>query len=85
MAKIDGKIYLIMLWNVDDRFLVLHVNGHELVTDLRSVLCIINQTKLFVGNVVFHFWIVFQFDALTLDFLSPAILVEALAEENHVR
>jgi len=85
MAKIDGKIYLVMFWNVDDWLLVLHVNGHELVTDLRSMLCIINQTKLFVGYIIFHFWIVFQFDALTLDFLSPAILVEALSEENNVR
>lgn len=49
------------------------------------MLCIINQTKLFVGNIIFHFWIVFQFDALALDLLSPAILIEAFAEENHVR
>lgn len=85
MAKVDGKIYLIVLWNVDDGLLVLHVNGHKLVADLWSMLCIINQTKLLVGNIIFHFWIIFQFDALALDFLTPAILVEALAEENHVR
>lgn len=84
MAKVDREVYLVVLRNVDDRLLVLHVNGHKLVADFGRVLCIINQTELLVSNVVFHFWIVLQFDAFTLDLLSPAILVEALAEEDHV-
>ena len=42
MAQIDSQVNLIMLLDVKDRLLVLHVNCHELVADLGSVLCVVH-------------------------------------------
>lgn len=84
MAKIDGQVDLVVLRDVKDVLLVLHVNSHELVADFWGVLCVIDQTKLLVLDVHLELWIVFQAYALTFDLLAPAILVEALPEEDHV-
>ena len=47
MAQIDREIDLVMLLDVNQALLVLHVDSHKLVADLRCVFCVVNQTDLF--------------------------------------
>ena len=42
MAEVDGQVNLIVLGNVYDRLLVLHVYCHELVADLGCMLGIVH-------------------------------------------
>ena len=49
------------------------------------MLRIVHQTERLVGNVLLEFRSIFEFNAFTLNFLAPAVFIEALAEENHVR
>ena len=84
VAEVDCQVNLVVLWNVNDRLLVLHVHRHKLVAYLWRVLRIVNQTKLFVCNVVLQVRIILQLNGLALDLLAPPVLVEALSEEDHV-
>lgn len=51
MAKVDGQIDLVVLGYVYDGLLVLHVDSHKFVADLWGMLCVVDQTELFVGDV----------------------------------
>lgn len=84
MTQIDGKINLVMLLNIDNRFLVLHVDCYELVADFGGVLGVVNQTKLLISNIILKFWVVFKFDAFGFDFFAPAVLIQAFPEEDNV-
>ena len=84
MAKVNRQVNLVMLGYVYDRLFVLHVHCHKLVAYLGRVLGVVDQAELLVGNVRLQFRIVLELDALTFDLLAPAILVEALSEEDHV-
>lgn len=84
MAQVDCKVNLVVLGYVYDLLLVLHVHCYELVADLGSMLSVVHQAELLVRDVRFHFGIVLQFYLLTLDFLAPAVLIEALSEEDNV-
>lgn len=84
VAQVDGEVYLIVLWNVKDVFLVLHVYRHKFVAYLWSMLGVVNQTKFFVLNVQLQLWIVVESDSLAFDLLAPSILIEALSEEDNV-
>jgi len=84
MTKVNGEINLVVFGNVNNRLLVLHVNSHKLVTNFRCVLSIINQAKLFVCDVVFHFGIVLKLYAFALNFFTPSVLVKALTEKDHI-
>ena len=84
MAEVDGQIDLVVLGNVNDRFLVLHVHRHELVADLGCMLGVVHQAELFVGDIGLELWVVLELDALAFDLLAPAVLVEAFAEKDHV-
>lgn len=84
MAEIDGEVNLVVLRDVKHVLLVLHVHSDELVADLRGMLCVVHQAEELGLDVQLHFWITVNLDAFALDFLGPAVLVEALSEENHV-
>lgn len=84
MAKVDGQIDLVVLGNVNDRFLVLHVHRHELVADLGRMLGVVHQAELFVGDIGLELWVVLELDALAFDLLAPAVLVQAFTEEDDV-
>lgn len=73
-----------MLLDVEDRLLVLHVNCHELVADLRSVLCVVHKAERLFGNLLLDLWVFFEFYAFALNLLAPAVFVEALSEEDDV-
>ena len=84
MTKVDGKIDLIVLWDVEDVFLVLHVYGHKLVANLWSMLSVVDKAELLGLDVYLEHWVAFKSDAFTFDFLSPTILVEAFSEKDYV-
>jgi hypothetical protein len=84
VAKVDGKIDLVVLRDIEDVFLVLHVHRHELVANFWRVFGVVNRAEELPLNVLLQLDIAFKFDALALNFLSPAVLVEALSEEDHV-
>lgn len=84
MAKIDGEVDLVVLGDVENVLLVLHVHSHELIANFWSVLRIVNRAEELPLNVLFELDVTFKFDTLTLNFLAPAIFVEALSEEDHV-
>jgi len=84
MAQVDCEVDLIMLRDVINVFLVLHVYRHKLVADFRRMLCIVYQAELLGLYVVLQFWVVFESYTFTLDFLSPAIFVQTFSEEDHV-
>ena len=84
MAQVDCEVDLVMFRDIKYVFLVLHVNRHKLIANFRCMLGIVNHAELLVGHVIFHFWIVFQFDALTFDLLAPTVFVKALSEEDNV-
>ena len=46
MAHIDGEIDLLALDDFELALVLLHVDGHELVADFRSVFRRVNETKL---------------------------------------
>mmetsp|Transcript_39602 Transcript_39602/g.60591 ORF Transcript_39602/g.60591 Transcript_39602/m.60591 type:complete len:348 (-) Transcript_39602:10-1053(-) len=73
-----------MLRDVIDALLVLHVHSHELVADLGRVLGVVHLAEQVVLDLGLHLGVVLQHDLLALDFLAPAVLVQALAEENHI-
>ena len=84
MAKVDGKIDLIVLWDVEDVLLVLHVYGHKLVADFWSMLSVVDKTELLGLDVNFEHWVAFKPDAFTFDFLTPTVLVETFSEKDNV-
>jgi len=84
MTQVNGQIYLIMFGNVYDWFLVLHVYSHKLVANLWCMFSIVNYTELLVSNIIFHFWIILQFNTFTFNLFTPSVLVQALSEEDHV-
>ena len=84
MAQIDGQIDLVVLGDIVNVLLVLHVHCHELVTDFRRMFCVVHQAELLRLDVQLKLRVVFQTDALAFDLLAPAVLVEAFPEEDHV-
>ena len=74
-----------MLGDVENVFLVFHVDGDKLVTDLGGVFGVVNQTELLGFDVDLELRVVLKLDSLTFDLLAPAVLVQALSEEDHVR
>lgn len=84
VAQVNGEINLIVLRDVEDVLLVLHVHRHELVADFWRMLCIVNRAEKLPLNVLLKLDVAFKFDALALNFLAPAILVEAFSEKDHV-
>lgn len=84
MAKVNGEVDLVVLGDVENVLLVLHVHSHELIANFWGVLRIVNWAEELPLNVLLKLDVTFKFDALTLNFLAPAIFVEALSEEDHV-
>lgn len=84
MAKVDGKIDLVVLWDVEDVLFVLHVYGNELVANFRRMLGVVDKAELLGLDVNFKDWVAFKSDAFTFNFLSPTVLVETLSEKDHV-
>jgi hypothetical protein len=64
-----------MLRDVENVFLVFHVDGDKFITDLGGMLCVVNQTELLGFDVNLELRIILKFDSLTFDLLAPAILV----------
>lgn len=84
MAKVDGEIDLVVLWDVEDVLFVLHVYGHKLVANFRCMLGVVHEAELLGLDVNFKDWVAFKSDAFAFNFLAPTILVETLSEENHI-
>lgn len=84
MAEVDGQVDLVVLRYLKNGLLVLHVNCDKLVANLRSVLSIVHQAELVRGDLLFQLGILIESDALGLDLLAPAVLVQALSEKDHV-
>ena len=84
VAKVNGEVDLVVLRDVKNVLLVLHVHSHELVANFWGVLRIVNWAEELPLNVLLKLDVAFKFDAFTLNFLAPAIFVKALSEENHV-
>ena len=76
MAKVDGQVDLVMLRDVKDVLLVLHVNCYELIADLWSMLGIIHRTEEFSLDILLELHVCLKFDAFTLDLLAPSVLVD---------
>ena len=84
MAQVDRQVNLVGLRDLKDRLLILHVHRNQLVADLRGMLSVVHEAELLVGDVPLEVGLVLQLDALRLDFLAPAVFVEALPEEDDV-
>lgn len=84
MAEVDSQINLIMLWNLKNRLLVLHVNCDKFVADLRSVLSIVDKAELVRGDLLFQLWVFIESNTFRLNFLAPAVLIQALSEKDHI-
>lgn len=64
--------------------LVLHVNCHEFIADLWSMLSIVAQTELLSLHLLLHLLVLFNLDAFGFNLLLPSDLIKALSEENYV-
>ena len=84
MAQVDGEVYLIVLWNVENVFFVLHVYRDKFVAYLWSMFSVINQTKLFCFDIQLQLRVGIESNAFAFDLLSPTVLVEAFSEEDYV-
>jgi len=84
VAKVDGKIDLVVLWDVEDVLFVLHVYGNELVANFRRMLGVVDKAELLGLDVNFKDWVAFKSDAFTFNFLTPTVLVETLSEKDYV-
>ena len=85
VAEVDGQIDLVGLRYVELTVaLVLHVDSHELVADLRSVLRVVGQAELFLLHAVAELGLLVKLDSFTFNLLVPAELVQALAEKDGV-
>ena len=73
-----------MLWDFEDIFLVLHVYRHKFIADLWSMLSVVHKAELLGLNFKLELWVVVQLDAFGFNLLAPAILVQALSEEDNV-
>lgn len=85
MTEIDSQVYLVMLRNIIYTLLVLHVHGHKLIAYLRGVFRVVFFTKLLRCYCDFQLRFVFQFYSFAFYFLTPAVFVETLSKENHVK
>lgn len=85
MAEVDGQIDLVRLRYVELTVaLVLHVDSHELVADLRSVLGVVGQAELFLLHAVAELGLLVKLDSFTFNLLVPTEFVQALAEKDGV-
>lgn len=84
VAQVDCEIDLVRLANFHQVTVLVHVHGHEVVADFRSVFGGIGQAELVVLRGFCELWLLFEKDFVALDALLPANLVEALSEEDHV-
>ena len=84
VAEVDGQVDLVMLGNVVDILLVLHVDSHELIADLGGVFGVVHEAELLGLNVLLQVGVVVKSDSFTFDLLAPSVLVQALSEEDHV-
>jgi hypothetical protein len=84
VAKVDGEIYLIVLWDVEDVLFILHVHGYKLVANFRRMLGVIHKTELLGLDVNFQHRVAFKSDAFAFDFLSPTVFIEAFSEKDNV-
>lgn len=84
MAKVDCKIDLVVLWNVENVLLVLHVHRDELVANLWRMLSVVHKAELLGLDIDLQDWVAFKSDTLTLNFLSPSVLVETFSEKDHI-
>lgn len=84
MAKVDSQVDLVVLRYLKNGLLVLHVNCDKFVANLGSVLSIVHQAELVRGDLLFQLGVLIESDTLRLNFLAPAVFVEALSEKDHV-
>jgi CRISPR/Cas system endoribonuclease Cas6 (RAMP superfamily) len=84
VAKVDGKIDLVVLWDVEDVLFVLHVHGNEFIANFRCMLGVVHEAELLGLDVNFKDWVAFKSNAFTFNFLSPTVLVKTLSEEDNV-
>ena len=57
MTQIDCKVDLIMLLDVYQALLILHVHCHKFIADLWSMLSVVDQAELLGFDVKLQFWI----------------------------
>ena len=79
MAHIDGQIDLFAFDDFEFAFVLLHVDSHKFIADLRRVLGCVYQTELVLLQLVEFFGLRLL---VTFPPLLPADFVEALAEED---
>ena len=84
MAEVDGEVDLVGLADLHQVAVLVHVDGHEVVADLRSVLCGVGKTELVVLRGLRQLGLLLEEDLVALHPLLPADLVEALSEEDDV-
>jgi hypothetical protein len=84
MAKVDGQIDLIVLGNVENVFLVLHVYGHKFIANFRSMLSVVHRAEKLSFYILLQLKVAFKFDTFTFDLLAPAILIKAFSEKNDI-
>lgn len=72
MAQIDSEINLVRLRDVKLSIsLLLHENSHKLITNLRSVLSVVSQAKLFSFHSLFKLRFFLNLEVFTLNFFGP--------------
>ena len=84
MAKVDCKVDLVMLWDIKDVLLILHVHCHEFIANFRCMLSVIDKAELLCLDVYLQDWVVLKSYAFALNLLSPSVLIEAFSEEDNV-
>ena len=84
MAQVDCQVDPVVLWDVVDALLVLHVHCYEFIADLGCMLGVVHQTEQFVLDVALELRVVVQNDLFAFDFLAPAIFIQAFSEEYNV-
>ena len=85
MTQINSQINLIMLANIEYFFFVFHIDCHKFIANLRSMLCIIYFTKLFIRNFILQLWLLIQINCLTFNLFTPSIFIQTFSEKNHIK
>ena len=86
MTEVDSKIDLVVLGDLN-LFLVLHEDCDKLITDLRSMLCIVLQAELTLLFIIILFVLIsvaISFVCLTFLFFLPPYLIKALSKEYDI-
>jgi len=70
--------------DLEQMFVLVHIDCDKLVADFGGVLGCIDKTELLGIHLLEHLGTLIEIDGLGLDFLVPSDLVQTLAEEDHI-